>query len=134
MSDFTMIVRASTGSQTFRNVNSFVGEDASGSFGIMAGHARAMTYLPAGLARFRTRDDHLHYVAVPGALLYFNREELMLTARRYLIGDDYASISDELEKQLLLEDQALQAIRRSLREMERQLLIQLSEAGRRGLR
>ncbi len=52
-------------------MRSFIGEDASGSFGLQAGHARFMTILEFGLARFRTAEADWQYLALPGALLYF---------------------------------------------------------------
>ena len=50
---FQIILRDTAGHESIEGVVSFVGEDASGSFGIRAGHDRMITSLVFGLARFR---------------------------------------------------------------------------------
>lgn len=52
--------------QRIAGVRSFVGEDATGSFGILPGHARFMTILVFGMARFRLEDADWQYLAAPG--------------------------------------------------------------------
>ena len=58
--------------QRINGVTSFVGLDASGSFGILPHHARFMTTLVFGLARFSLGLDTWQYLAVPGAVLYLS--------------------------------------------------------------
>ena len=45
MTDFTLLLQDATRTTSIAGVTSFVGEDDSGSFGILAGHARMMTSL-----------------------------------------------------------------------------------------
>ena len=71
MNSFTMLLQDATRSEKIADVTSFVGEDASGSFGILAGHARMMASLVIGLARFRTGEDNWKYLALPGTGLIF---------------------------------------------------------------
>ena len=54
MNSFRIMLRDNSRSETIDGVVSFVAEDASGSFGLLAGHARIMTSLVFGLARFKT--------------------------------------------------------------------------------
>lgn len=122
MTGFTLQLHDATRSELIRNVRSFVGEDASGSFGICAGHARMMTSLVIGLARFRITDNAWQYLALPGALLYFHANTLTLSTRRYLLDDDYMRISDALQQQLLQEEQHLHTMKQSLHRMEEELL------------
>ena len=131
MKSFVVVLQDAVGSETFDEVVSFVGEDASGSFGIQAGHARIMTVLVAGLARFRRQDGAWRYVALPGALLYFAGGTLTLAARRYVLGDDYSKISELLETQLLTEERELDSIKQGLQQMEEQLLKRLWNLERR---
>jgi F-type H+-transporting ATPase subunit epsilon len=63
-------------------VASFVGEDASGSFGLMARHQRFMTVLAFGLARLTLADGSRRYLGLPGGLLYFVDNELRIFTRR----------------------------------------------------
>ena len=71
MKTFELILQDATQTDKIEGVSSFVGEDVSGSFGILAGHARMMTSLIIGLARFRQGDRSWQYLALPGGLLYF---------------------------------------------------------------
>ena len=61
MKNFSLSLRDVTRGETIDGVSSFVGEDASGSFGLLGGHARFMTTLVFGLARFRTGPAQWHY-------------------------------------------------------------------------
>lgn len=131
MKTFILNLQDATRSETIDGVVSFVGEDTSGSFGILAGHVRAMTSLIFGLARFRTGDGAWQYLALPGALLYFRDNVLTVNTRRYLLGDDYMRISQALQQELLEEEEKLRAVKESLRHMEEALLKRLWEMGRR---
>ncbi len=133
MTVFTLSLQDATHAQEYTGVNSFVGEDASGSFGVLAGHARLMTSLVMGLSRFRLDKQDWLYIATPGALLYFQNNQLILTTRHFLIDADYMRISTALETQLLEEESRLQAQKRSLRHMEEEVLKRLWEFGRMGV-
>ena len=112
------------------DVRSFVGEDASGSFGILPGHERFLTVLELGLARYRTGANGWQYLAMPGAVLDFDADRLVLATRRYLRDDDYARISRLLGEQLAHEEAQARATRESLYRMEEELLRRLWESGR----
>jgi F-type H+-transporting ATPase subunit epsilon len=135
MNTFTLHVRAATQYRRIDGVGAFIGEDASGSFGLLAGHARFMTALRVGLARFRVGTQAWQYLAVPGAVLRFLDNELSLGTRRFVIDSDYERISRTLHDVLLAEEADLHGIRRSLQEMEQELLKrlwQVSQEWRRG--
>ncbi len=132
MKTFALVLQDATRTQRIERVTSFVGEDDSGSFGILAGHARMMTSLVFGLARFRTGKDAWQYLALPGAALYFHDNELSLSTRRYLLDDDYERISTALHEQLLAEENELHELKKSLHRMEEQVLRRLWEIGLEG--
>lgn len=132
MNSFTLALHDATHAERISGVTSFVGEDASGSFGILAGHARMMTSLVIGLARFKIGNEAWQYLALPGALLYFRANVLTLSTRRYLKDDDYLRISQALQEQLLAEEQALRNMKHSLHQMEEQVLKRLWQLGRKG--
>ena len=132
MNFFTLLLQDASRSERIDGVNSFVGEDASGSFGILPGHSRMMTTLVIGLARFRSGDTNWQYLAMPGAVLYFFNNVLTLSTRRYLRDDDYTRISAALQEQLLAEEEKLHATRESLRRMEETLFKHLWELGHKG--
>jgi F-type H+-transporting ATPase subunit epsilon len=125
--NFILNLQDATHSEEITNVTSFVGEDASGSFGILADHTRMMTTLIIGLARFRTGTDAWQYLAVPGAVLYFNNNILTLSTRRYFLDDDYTRISQTLQQELLEEEENLYAMKTSLHHMEQEVMKRLWE-------
>jgi F-type H+-transporting ATPase subunit epsilon len=130
MKTFSLNVLDASGATAFADVASFVGEDASGSFGILAGHALFVTALVIGLGRFRAADGLWRYIAMPGAVLHFKDDVLTLSTRRCLIDDDYTRISTALAEQLLTEEEKLQSMKQSLRRMEDEVLKRLWEMGR----
>jgi F-type H+-transporting ATPase subunit epsilon len=129
MSGFELEVRGAAQTLQLPGVTSFIGEDASGSFGLQAGHACFMTVLEFGLARFRTAEAAWQYLALPGALLYFAQGRLWIGTRRFLLDSDYTRISRLLREQLRAEEQALTDTKASLRRMEEELLRRLWQLG-----
>jgi F-type H+-transporting ATPase subunit epsilon len=127
---FTLQLQDATKAEEIAEVSSFVGEDSSGSFGILAGHVRTMTSLVPGLARFRVGEGDSTYLATPGALLYFNDDVLTLSTRHYILDDDYMRIIASLKQQLLAEEQALHSMKLSLHRMEEAVFKKLWEMGR----
>jgi len=130
MNGFTLQLRGAEQEQRIEGVTAFTGEDASGSFGLLAHHARFLTALEFGLARFRVGEEDWQYLALPRALVYFADNRLTLTTRRYVLDSDYERISQTLQNELLAEEQALRSVRNSLRALEENLLRRLWEAGR----
>ena len=110
---------------------SFVGKDSSGSFGLQANHARMMTCLDFGLSWFRQTVDEISYLALPGGLLYFRDNQLIINTRQYLWSNDYQSIVTSLDSQLLLEGENLRNIKDSLHHMDEEILKRLWELKRR---
>jgi len=125
MKVFTLQLRDYQHQQQFDDTVSFVGEDDSGSFGILAQHTRMMTSLVFGLARFRRLEVGWTYLALPGGLVYFRDNILSIVTRRYFLDADYDRISRTLTEELLAEETKLSAIKQSLRHMEEDLLKQM---------
>jgi len=125
MNTFTLQLRDYQRQQRFDDAVSFVAEDASGAFGVQARHARMMSSLVFGLARFRRQAGSWTYLAVPGGLVYFHDNTLSIITRRYFLDSDYDRISRTLTEELLAEETKLSAIKQSLRHMEEDLLKQM---------
>ena len=125
MKTFVLHLQSATQYERIENVASFVGEDDSGSFGILAGHTRMMTSLVFGLARFRTPDPDWEFLALPGALLYFVDNQLHINTRRYLRDADYQRIGAQLQEQLLKEEEILHDVKKSLRRLEEEMFKRL---------
>jgi F-type H+-transporting ATPase subunit epsilon len=121
VSTFTLHLRDASQYERIAGVESFVGRDESGGFGILAGHARMMTALTFGLARYRPAGADWQYIALPGGLLYFVDNELTVSTRRYLLGAEFERMADALERQLLVEEEGLQTLKESLHRIEEAL-------------
>lgn len=133
MKPFHLHLQSATRYEHFDDVVSFVGEDDSGSFGLLANHARFMTALVFGLARLRRAgsEDWL-FLAVPGALLYFADNRLTIDTRHYLLDTDFGRISDRLTQELVEEETRLYDMKESLRHMEEAMIRRLWEMRREG--
>lgn len=125
MNTFVLHLQSGTQYERFADAVSFVAADESGSFGLMAGHARAMTCLALGLARFRTADEVWHYLALPGAVLYFADNELFINTRRYIHDPNYKRVSRAWREELLAEEDRLRAVTERLNRLEDEMLKRL---------
>ena len=132
MNTFRLVLQDATHSERFDGLSSFVGEDASGSFGIQANHDRLMAVLVFGLARFRIGEEPWQYLALPGAVLSFDDNTLTLNTRRFLRDSDYLRISAALQQQLLAEEENLRSVKESLHRMEEEILRRMWEMSRKG--
>jgi F-type H+-transporting ATPase subunit epsilon len=131
MTGFALLLQSASHDERIDGVASFVGEDDSGSFGILPGHARMITVLTYGLARFRTAGQPWVYLALPGGVLYFVRDELRISTRRYFKDADYGRISGVLLERLLGEEEEIRATRESVYRLEQEMFRRLREMARR---
>ena len=73
------------------------GEDDSGSFGIMSGHADLLTMMRRTILRWRLPDGTRHYCAVQGALLLVSGgTSVRVSAREARLGEDLATLEREI--------------------------------------
>lgn len=124
-------------------VRSVRGEDASGGFGLLPGHADLLTVLPLAVLSWRDRDDRWRHCALRGGVLTMRDGcELHVAAREAVPGDDLEALEravlDRLAERQRQEDEARRAVRelelRALRELLRPLrpLRPLQHAGSAG--
>ncbi|MCA9796801.1 MAG: F0F1 ATP synthase subunit epsilon [Candidatus Eremiobacteraeota bacterium] len=132
MKAFALELRDASHQERVPEVVSFVGEDASGQFGIQAGRHRFLTSLVFGLARFRGLDGDWTYVALPGGALYFCQGQLTISTSRFFLSNDFRQVESELERQLSLEESTLGEVKRSITRLEEEIFRRLRrlEAGR----
>lgn len=131
MSVFALELSGATRRERIEGVGSFVGEDESGQFGLLAGHARLATVLVFGLARFRVGAQPWQFLALPGGLVYFDGDLLRIATRRFLYGTDFRSVSAALEDEILAEERQIADVRENLQRLEQEMLRRLWEMGRR---
>lgn len=130
MNTFTLHLYAGDHGERIDEVTSFVGEDASGSFGILPRHARFMTVAIFGLARFSRADGSREYLGLPGAVLYFVDNALYLSTRRYLRDSDAQRIAAALAGEFAREERWLDETRRKLQRLEAEMLRRLVDLER----
>jgi len=126
---FTLHLQSATQYTRVEGVESFVARDASGAFGVLARHERMMTVLGYGLARFRTAEGDWHYLALPGGLAYFVDGELLLSVRRYVLGDDFRTVAAAVDSTLMAEDSALRSLKENVTRLEREIVRRLWRLG-----
>jgi F-type H+-transporting ATPase subunit epsilon len=125
MKTFSLLTQDATHVEKIDGVSSFVGEDASGSFGILADHASLMTTLVMGLVRYRKGDEAWQYLAQPGAVLSFHDNLLTISTRHYIQDENYMQISSALQQKLLAEEADLSTVKHNLQLMEKEIFKQL---------
>lgn len=130
MNTFVMHLCAADRHERVDAVARFVGEDASGRFGILARHDRFMTTLTFGLARWKCATGDWEYLGLPGGLLYFRDDELRISTRRYLRDADPDRLARAVSLELLEEERALRTTRQTLHEIETEMLRRLTELER----
>jgi F-type H+-transporting ATPase subunit epsilon len=130
MKTFSLLIQDATHAEKIEGISSFVGEDRSGSFGILAGHARLMTTLVMGLARYRIGNQSWQYLAQSGAVLYFQDNHLTISTRHYFRDEDYMRISNELQQKLLAEEEELFAVKQNLQHLEKEIFKRMWEMRR----
>jgi F-type H+-transporting ATPase subunit epsilon len=130
MNTFTLHLQSATKYERIEAVTSFVGEDSSGGFGLLPRHTRFMTVLSFGLSRFRVGQGNWRFLALPGGLAYFTGGDLYVSSRHYLCGQDYERIRAALEQQFAAEEDELEAMKRSLERLEREMFKRLLEIHR----
>ena len=117
------------GADSFDAVVSFTASDASGTFGLLAGHERLVAVMRYGLAHFVAADGRTHYVALPGGVLRFADNALTVTAVHYFLGAERDTLVAQLAAELAREDSDLRAAHATLAEIEHILMRRLSELG-----
>ena len=127
MRTFRVTLLDGRGGQSFDSVVSFVAADASGSFGLLAGHAKMVSVLRYGLARFVDNTGRWRYASMPGAVLRFADNCLTLSTIRYFIGEERVKIVEELVSEMSRSDSDLRAARDTLNEIEHTLIRRLVE-------
>ncbi|MGA8005323.1 MAG: hypothetical protein WCA17_04430 [Burkholderiales bacterium] len=122
MTAFVLHLQSATQYAKLDDAESFVARDASGAFGLLARHERMMTALGFGLARIRTTGGAWRYVALPGGLAYFADGELYVCTRRFVLGDDYRTVSEAVEQTLRAEESALTSLKQSVNRLEHEMM------------
>ena len=112
------------------DIESFTAKDASGSFGILANAYRRITALSFGMATLRKADGTSEYLALPGGVLYFASNELRIATTTFVRSRNRDEITTALEKKIRVEEETIRDLKRSLHQLDEEILKRLSSMGR----
>lgn len=127
MNTFTLHLYDSHGGDRFDDIVQFIAADGSGSFGVLAGHARMVAVLRYGLARFVDSTGRWRYLALPGGVLACADGRVTLATVRYFLGDAQGAICQQLAEAMARSDSDVHRSRATLTEIEHALLSRLGE-------
>lgn len=131
MSAFLLRLLCPVRAERIDDVISFVGRDASGSFGILANAFRRVTVLSYGMASIRRLSGQVEYLALPGGTLTFVRGELTIATTGFVRSAKIEEIEEALQRRVRLEGENIREIKLSLRRLDEEILRRFSEIGRR---
>ena len=127
MRTFRLELLDSQGADRFAAVRQFIATDASGSFGIQAGHEPMVAVLRYGLARFEDEGEQWHYAALPGGVLRFAGNCLTVATVHYFLGQERDTLLQQLTAEMARTDSDIARARTTLTEIEHSLLRRLGE-------
>jgi F-type H+-transporting ATPase subunit epsilon len=132
MNSFALELLDSRGRHDFNNVIQFIAADASGSFGVLAGHAHLVAVLRYGLARFLDSQGDWYYLTLPGGVLRFCNNRLTVTTVRYFLGSERDLLCQQLADEMAQNDSEVHAAQATLSEIEHSLIRRLAELSKLG--
>lgn len=89
------------------DVGSLRASDASGSFGILPGHADLVTVLPASVVEWRGSDGAWQYCAVRGGVFSVSDgDKVVVACRQGVLGRDLAGLETEVRRAGIAETDA----------------------------
>lgn len=134
MSGFSLVFCGGADSQRFDGIMHFIGADDSGVFGILPRHELTVAVLRYGLARFVDVKGSWRYAALPGGVLRFAGDAMVVVAASYFIGTERGALADQLGTEMRREDSELRAMRETLAGIDNALLRRLNALGQAGTR
>jgi F-type H+-transporting ATPase subunit epsilon len=124
---FALELLDSRGADRFDDVRQFIAADASGSFGLLAGHEPLIAVLRYGLARFEDVSGTWHYAALPGGTLRFFGNRLTITTVQCFLGEERGALLEQLAAEIARADSDIARARATLTEIEHSLVRRLGE-------
>ena len=107
--------------QRFDAVVSLRAEDASGSFGVLPGHADLLTVLELGVVSWREASGRQRHAAVRGGMLRVSGgQQVQIATREAILSDDL----EQLESTVLARFRAREEAERTAHSREQQLELQ----------
>lgn len=132
MRTFVVEIASAHRSERIEDAVAFGGRDASGSFSLLAGHARFVTTLVRGIARIVVRDGPPRWLAFDGGALRFSDNRLAIGTPRWFDGPDHRALREAFAAELARADIAERRMREHVAHLEEALNRRLWRALREG--
>lgn len=132
MSNFNLLLQDISNQWQSNNIHSFIGQDSSGSFGIMAEHELFVTCLQPGIARFRDGDGKWTYLAQPGSVIVFRENQLRLSTSQFILSEEHGLLVQKMETLWRDIYQNMNSSKRITTQMEHALARKLADVNRTG--
>ncbi len=111
---------------SYDDVVSLRAEDASGSFGVLPGHADLLTVLDIGVASWRHADGRLGHCAVRGGVLRVaGGQTVEIATREAILGDDLEQLESTVVARLREREEAERSAHSREQQLELQALRQI---------
>ena len=115
-------------------ITAFRGEDETGGFGILPGHADFLTVIDAGVLRWRVPGEATRYAAVRGAVLTVEAgARIAIACREAILGDDLRRLETAVTRQRQTSDDSHRNARAHATQLHaraiRRLMAEMSLAG-----
>ena len=130
MKTFRLHLMSMTRSEIISDIVRFTGQDAAGSFGVLANAYRRITVLAFGLTHFQNAAGQIEYLALPGGVLYFVANELQIATTHFVRSGSLEDISKILDREVRQDEAELREIKQSLHQLDDEIMKRMYELKR----
>lgn len=127
MKQFSLSVLTPKSSYHREDLVSFRGRDHSGSYGILANRAAFVSVLSSGLTELQYGNSHSQYLAFPGGLLRFSKNQLTIIADFYLVSDQAEGLTQNLQQMMQNEESRQHQMLNFIQNLDKELLRKLRQ-------
>lgn len=99
-------------------VNKIVAEAENGSFGILPRHVDFVAALVPGILIYATADGTEHFIAVDEGILVKCANEVLVSTRNAIPGEDLSSLRQSVKEQFMILDERQRSARSALARLE----------------
>ena len=100
------------------DVSRIVADTPAGSFGLLPHRLDCVAALAPGILIYQTAGEGEVCLAVDEGVLVKTGDDVLVSVRRALRGNDLAALRDDVAKQFLIEDEQAQSLRSAMAKVE----------------
>lgn len=129
MNEFECFIFTPQGTLQESHLVSFVGRDATGSFGIRPKRFSFTTILEYGITKMKNSKGDQIYYAIAGGALEFRKEKLTIVTSYAVKSAEIEGLADELEAYITAERTRSDKIKLSIKKLDEEILKRLHKMG-----